>query len=146
MGILDSILTGGLSNIVSTGMEIVNKFIEDPNKKMEAQLEMLRITQSSEFKELDFQLQQMQMQAEINKIEAASENIFKSGWRPAVGWVCVAGFFMQVMMFPSIEAICNLFHYSFVRPEMDVELIITTLGGLLGLGTMRTIEKIKRSK
>lgn len=143
MGILDSILTGGLSNVVATGLEIVNKFIEDPNKKLEAQLEMLRITQTSEFKTLDFQIQQMQMQTEVNKVEAASDNIFKSGWRPAVGWVCAAAFGMQTILFPVASCIAEIFGKTIHLPTLPTELLYTTLFGMLGIGGMRTFEKMK---
>lgn len=98
----------------------------------------------------DFDTAQMAGQLELNKIEAASDSIYKSGWRPAVGWVCVAGlgytFIIKPILPWCVQVIGIPFNYVSVLPPMaeipmgDLAFLLT---GMLGLGTMRSVEKIK---
>jgi hypothetical protein len=70
-------------------------------------------------------------QLEVNKVEAAHRNMFVSGWRPAVGWTCVIAMFGNFILIP-------MANFAIALSEM-----MPVLLGMLGLGTMRTIEKTK---
>ena len=70
-------------------------------------------------------------QSATNTAEASNSNIFVSGWRPFIGWVCGFGFVYSIVQ-PALHL-----------PPVDMGNIIAILGGMLGLGTMRTVEKIK---
>ena len=133
----------GLDDIIAEGLKIINKFVPDPEAQARAQLEMLKIKQADVFKEMEVALQEKQMQSDINKVEAASDHIFVSGWRPFMGWICGLGFAMQVIVFPVVSTIASLVNHSFPMPEMPIEVLMTTLLGLLGLGGMRSWEKTK---
>jgi hypothetical protein len=98
-----------------------------------------------EQKALELEAASMNAQTEINKIEAASANMFVAGWRPAVGWTCTFGLFYGTVGKPFIEFIANLFGYNGTFPEIDRDTLQTALFGMLGLGAMRTVEKIKDS-
>ena len=74
-------------------------------------------------------------QSATNTAEAANNSIFVAGWRPACGWVCVGG-----LVYASIVA--PAFHL----PAGDTNTLIMILTGMLGLGTMRTVEKITGTK
>lgn len=98
----------------------------------------------------DFDIAQMQGQVEINKIEAGSDSLFKSGWRPAVGWVCVSGLLIVFIVKPVLPWVCQVGalmvgKQSVVPPIPDIPMgdLLTLLAGMLGLGTMRTVEKLK---
>jgi len=86
----------------------------------------------------------MLAQLEINKAEAASGSIFKGGWRPAVGWVCAFAFAYHFVIQPVLVFI---FAYAGVDapelPEFDMGTLLTVLGGMLGIGGLRTYEKQK---
>lgn len=83
-------------------------------------------------------------QIEVNKIEAASSSLFKSGWRPALGWVCGVAFAYHFVGQPIIIFLIALTgHQLPTLPEFDMTSLLTVLGGLLGLGTLRTFEKYK---
>lgn len=83
-------------------------------------------------------------QIEVNKIEAASSSLFKSGWRPALGWVCGIAFAYHFVGQPVILFLLALYGYTVPDlPEFDMTSLLTVLGGLLGLGTLRTFEKYK---
>jgi len=96
-----------------------------------------------EARAIELEAASMTAQAEINKVEAASANLFTSGWRPAVGWVCAAGLFYGTIGKPFFEFIANIFGYQGSFPTIDSNTLNTTLFGMLGLGAMRTVEKVK---
>lgn len=70
-------------------------------------------------------------QSATNTAEASSSSFFVAGWRPFIGWVCGFGFVYSIIG-PAVHL-----------PVIDTNSMITILGGMLGLGTMRTAEKIK---
>jgi len=70
-------------------------------------------------------------QSATNTAEASSGSFFVAGWRPFIGWVCGFGFIYSIVG-PALH-----------MPVVDTNSMITILGGMLGLGTMRTFEKIK---
>jgi len=89
-------------------------------------------------------------QVEVNKIEAASSNLFVSGWRPAVGWVGVAGLAYQFLVYPFLQwawavgqGVDLIPHGLNAPPDLNVEQLMTLLAGLLGFGGMRSFEKHK---
>lgn len=132
----------GLDDIIAAGLKIVDKFIPDPEAKARAQIEMMQIKQAESFKELEVALQEQQMQADINKVEAASDHIFVAGWRPFMGWICGLGFAMQVIIFPLAATVSVMVGHPIQMPEMPIEVLMTTLMGMLGLGYYRTREKM----
>lgn len=81
-------------------------------------------------------------QSDINKIEAASANLFVSGWRPGAGWVCVLGFGVQFLVAPLMTWITTLLGHAVTFPQLDMTTLVPLLMALLGLGGMRTYEKI----
>ena len=83
-------------------------------------------------------------QIEVNKIEAASPDFFKSSWRPFIGWVCGVAFAYHFVLQPIIIFVVALFGAEIpALPEFDMESLMTVMGGLLGLGGLRTYEKSK---
>lgn len=85
----------------------------------------------------------VQGQLDINKAEAANPNTFTSGWRPGIGWVCVAALAFQYVLRPGIQwAAIVLNHPLPPLPGIDDNLWQLMLG-MLGLGGLRTFEKAK---
>ena len=90
----------------------------------------------AEKQQLAAAVQLVQGQLEINKVEAASPSVFVSGWRPFIGWVCGAA------------CACNWIGLPILRmyvPDLtpaNLTEMMPVLMGLLGLGTLRTVEKI----
>ena len=83
-------------------------------------------------------------QIEVNKIEAAYPDFFKSSWRPFIGWVCGVAFAYHFVLQPIIIFVVALFGAEIpALPEFDMASLMTVLGGLLGLGGLRTYEKSK---
>lgn len=136
----------GLDDIIAEGLKIINKFVPDPEAKAAAQLELLKIKQADRFKELEVALQEQQMQADVNKVEAASDKIFVAGWRPFIGWICGVGLGLQVIIFPLVATVTAAMGVSITMPEMPVEVLMVNLTGMLGLAGARSWEKIKGVK
>lgn len=82
----------------------------------------------------DVELQMSQAQLDVNKAEAGNTNWFVSGWRPFIGWACGVG-----LIYSYIGPV-------FGGPTVDLNTIMFILSGMLGLGTMRTVEKVKGVK
>ena len=81
-------------------------------------------------------------QIEVNKTEAAHKSLFVSGWRPAVGWTCCLGLAGNFLIIPFSNFVMVLAGSDIVIPLIDVSTMMPVLMGMLGLGTMRTVEKI----
>ena len=137
---MNPLLLGGLFDLAG---KVFDKIFPDPQQAAAAKLEMFKLQQAGELKVLESQTALATGQMEINKVEAASDNIFKSGWRPAVGWICVFGLFYQFVFLPFATFFLALYEVRAVMPAMDLNTLMTLLFGLLGLGGYRTIEKLK---
>jgi hypothetical protein len=81
-------------------------------------------------------------QLEINKAEAASGSVFKGGWRPAVGWVCASAFAYHFVLQPILLFVVALTGTELpTLPEFDMSTLLPVLGGMLGIGGLRSYEK-----
>lgn len=115
--------------VLDIGGKLIDRLWPDPTQRDAAKLELLKLQQSGDLAQITGQL-------DINKIEAAHPNIWVSGWRPGVGWVCVAGLAYQFLIYP----IAIAFNPAIV--QLDMGTLLTLLAGILGFGGMRTAEKI----
>lgn len=122
--------------------KIIDKIIPDPQAKAQAQLEILKLNQAGEFKNLEADLQVMLAQAAINEEEAKSPSLFKGGWRPAVGWVCVTGMAYTYVGAPIFGWVGSIYGWP-APPSIDTFDLLIMLGGMLGFGGMRSFERIR---
>jgi hypothetical protein len=122
-------------------LKIVDKLIPDPAAKAAAQLQIIQMQQAGEFKELEAQLEMAKGQTDTNKIEAGSTSLFVSGWRPFIGWICGLGLASQFIVGPFATWAATLIGHPVVFPTLDLGTLMTLLAGMLGLGTLRTVEK-----
>ena len=81
-------------------------------------------------------------QMAINQVEAASSSVFVSGWRPFVGWVCGFGLVYSFIGQPLLAWGSVNWNFT-IPPTLDIGTLLTILGGMLGLGSLRTVEKVK---
>jgi|TARA_R110000824_G_scaffold2831_3_gene12936 hypothetical protein len=84
-------------------------------------------------------------QIEVNKIEAGSTNLFVSGWRPFVGWTCGFALCYHFVLQPFLMFVLFSIGKPMELPVFDMSTLTTVLFGMLGLGGMRSFEKIKKS-
>lgn len=131
-----------LGTLLEAGLKIIDKVIPDPGAKAAAQLELMKLQQAGEFKQLEADMQVALGQIEVNTVEAGSDNLFKSGWRPAVGWVCVIGLLYTYLLQPLLTWYSTIQQFA-APPSLDLGDLVVLLGGMLGLGTLRTTERLK---
>ena len=121
--------------LFEVGSKVLDRVLPDPAQQAAAKLELLKLQQNGE-------LAQITGQMDINKVEAASSSLFVSGWRPSVGWVCSAGFAVQFIVGPLAEWGAALAGHPVKFPQMDTGTMMPLLLGMLGLGGLRTAEKL----
>lgn len=134
--------------------KVFDLIIPDPNKAAEAKLKAAEMAQRGELAQLDADVKLMLAQVEVNKVEAASESLLKSGWRPAVGWV---GAISLGMVYIPKALVLTVFWciqaYSAIKtgapalpafPELGVTDLLGLLGSLLGFGVLRQRDKETR--
>ncbi len=132
-----------ITPILEIGKSLINKFWPDPTQAAEAQERLLKMQQEGEFRELEAELQLQLAQIALNTQEAKSESLFKSGWRPYIGWVCGSGFTYQFFLRPLLQMIINLFGSEVVLVSLDMNTLLPLLLAMLGIGGLRTFEKYK---
>lgn len=131
-----------LELLIGPVTKILDKIIPDPQAKAQAQLELIRLNQQGEFRQIDADLQVMLAQAAINQEEAKSPDLFRGGWRPAVGWVCVSGMAYTYILHPFLGWLGTIYGFP-APPGVETFDLMIMLGGMLGFGGMRMFEKIK---
>jgi len=126
-----------LSALIGPVTGLLDKFIPDADEKAKLAHEIATLA-TKQAHEISL------AQIEVNKAEAASGSVFKGGWRPFIGWTCGVAFAYHFVIQPLLVfgvaisgvAVPDL-------PAFDMGSLLTVLGGLLGLGSLRTFEKYK---
>ena len=104
-----------LQQLIGPVTGLLDKFIEDKDQKNALAHEIATLATK--------QAHEASMgQLEVNKTEAAHQSVFVSGWRPFIGWTCGLGMFGNFITIPFSNFI---------------------LMGMLGLGGLRSFEKVK---
>ena len=126
-----------LNSLIGPVTGILDKVIEDKDQKAKLAHELATMADKLSH-------EQQLAQIEVNKAEAASGSLFKGGWRPCIGWVCGIAFGYQFVVQPIISFIVALIGVEIPDlPEFDMSTLLTVLGGMLGIGGLRTYEKQK---
>ena len=116
---------------------LLDKFIEDKDTKAKLAHD---IATMSERHAHDLALAQIG----VNAAEAASGSLFKGGWRPFIGWTCGLAFFYHFVGQPVAVFVMTVSGTEIpALPEFDMGTLLTVLGGMLGIGGLRTYEKQK---
>jgi hypothetical protein len=134
----------GIGSIAEFAGKVLDRVLPDQATKDAANLELFKAQQAGEFKVLDQQFALMQSQIGVNLEEAKSADPFTSRWRPFVGWSCGFALAYASIIDPMARFVATvMFHYNGPFPQIDTSVTLQVLLGLLGLGGLRTAEKIK---
>jgi len=135
---IGDILEGAGSLVDSIGNQIRGKVPVDLMKLAELEVKMkeLQNVVPTLLSDVD------KAQTIINAEDAKSKSFWQSGWRPASAWTCVTALIYNYLFFPT----CTYFFTIFTGnapaiPELDIAELVTLLFGLLGLSTLRTLDK-----
>ena len=133
-----------ISGLFSAAQSLIERFFPDPEKKAAAQLELLKMQQAGELSQLAAETDLAKLQIQTNIEEAKSTNWWVAGWRPAIGWVCGAGLAYADLVEPFARFAAKVwFGYTGDFPVINTDLTLQILMGMLGLGAMRSLEKVK---
>lgn len=111
---------------------VLDKLIPDPEARAKAIGDIFGQLQNADL-----------AQMEVNKAEAQSSSIFVSGWRPAIGWICAAALFFEYLLSPLGQWVGFIVGYPIPKPPTLSDNLWELLMGILGLGALRSFEKIK---
>jgi len=125
-----------IEQLIAPVTSLLDKFIEDKDKKnaIAFQLSTMAERHAQEL---------AKAQIEVNKTEAAHRSLFVSGWRPAVGWTCCLGLASNYLLIPMANFALALADSAIKVPVLDISTMMPVLMGMLGLGALRTTEKVK---
>lgn len=134
--ILEALFGGGgkaLAGPIEAIGNVLDKLFTSKDEKLSKEEAMMRLLQQPSI-----------AQTEINKIEAQHRTIFVAGWRPFIGWICGLALFYNFIIRDILAWVLSINIPDMTPPpELAMEHLLTVLMGMLGLGAMRTYEKIK---
>jgi len=139
MNLISQIFSGGVEGVF-TGIGSLAKDLRSAITGEISPEDQSKIEQK--LLELEFIAQKAQ--TDINLQEAKHPNIFVSGWRPFIGWVCGLSILYNFMLHPLLLWACSVYGLNITPPILDTANLMTLVFSLLGLGGMRTFEKMKQ--
>lgn len=129
-----------MSPLILPLLDVVGKTIErifpDKAAAEKAKAELLLVAQTQEFQTA---IEQIKLNAE----EAKNPNVFVSGWRPFIGWVCGIGLAYNFLLYPILTWAAAIIDPSFKIPSLQTDAIMGLTMGMLGMAGWRTLEKVK---
>ena len=133
----------GLGSVFDFGGKVIDKLFPDKDAADRAKLELFKLQQAGELQQLAQEFELAKSQIAVNQQEAQSASVFVSGWRPAIGWVCALALAYQYLIRP--VAVWALRARGVDAPDMPGldDNLWQLLMGMLGLGGLRTFEKVK---
>jgi hypothetical protein len=132
---LSSLIGGSIGDAFQ---KIMGVFKVDPTIAAQNATEITKIQLELQGKLID----QVSAQLAVDQAEASNQRLFVAGWRPAIGWVCGLGLFVQFIVNPLATWGAALAKHPIAFPSLDLGTLMTLLLGMLGLGGMRTYEKV----
>ena len=124
-----------LSALAGPVTGLLDKFIEDKDVKNQLAHDISTMAEKHAQELAKGQL-------EVNKTEAAHKSLLVAGWRPFIGWVCGIGFLSNFILIPLSNFGLAVAESAITIPMIDTTQMMPVLMGILGLGTMRTVEKL----
>ncbi len=115
------------------GSKVIDRLWPDPAQAAIAKLELLKLQQSGELAQIT-----------VNTEEAKHASVFVSGWRPAIGWICGGACAWNWIGLPITKAVLLMWGKTIPLSPADLTDMLPILMGMLGLGGLRTIERLNR--
>lgn len=126
------------------GGKLIDRLWPDKAQQDSAKLELFKMHKSGELAQLAAETEITKAQLAVNQAEASSDSLFVAGWRPFVGWCCGSALAYAAVADPLMRFVSTVgFGYTGEFPVIDTTITLQVLLGLLGLGSMRSVEKIK---
>ena len=134
--VVASVAPALIGGALEFGKSVIERLFPDQEARRKAEAEMMMLLAQGE-------LSVVLKQLEINAQEAAHPSVFVSGGRPFIMWTCGVGFAYATLAHPLLVWLATAKGWP-VPPPIDNEMLSTTMWALLGLGGLRSVEKVKR--
>jgi len=131
-----------LSPLLGFLQPVLDKFFPDKTKQAEFAFELQKLAASQAATELDDAFKLAQDQVQVDDDEAKSSNLFVSGWRPAIGWICGCAFGYNFILQPLLSWVSSIVKIP-VPPQLDLSEMTPVLLGMLGLGALHSYDRVK---
>jgi hypothetical protein len=125
MGLLSKLVGGSVAEPIEAVGNVLTGIFGDKGEKLSHEQIMAKLA-----------MQPQMLQVELNKVEAAHRSIFVAGWRPALGWVCAIGLGYAFI----VEPVLTMFTER--TPQSPTDIMLELVLAMLGLGALRTVEKL----
>lgn len=129
--------------LLNVGSKLIDHFFPDPKQASDAKLKLLQMQQDGTLKAMADDTDLKKAQMAINQAEAGNDNVFIAGWRPFIGWVCGVAFGYTFVLQPLLTFIFTACGHPINLPAVSLDSMMPVLLGMLGLGGMRSVEKLK---
>lgn len=126
--------------------KLVDRLWPNPEQRDAAKLELLKMQQTGELAQLAAETDIAKAQIAVNQVEAQSSSLFVAGGRPFAIWVCGAAFAYHYIAQPFLAFMFAAAGHTVPLPVFDMDELMTVLLGLLGLGGMRSFDKVKGAR
>lgn len=137
-----------ISAAFELGKSAIDKIWPDPIKRAEELRKLQELKQNGDLAQLNAHVQLMVGQLEVNKAEAQHGSVFVAGWRPFIGWVGGMALAYQFVMYPillwlwAIAEVKGWIPVGLIPPPViNTGALFSIITGMLGIGTMRSIDK-----
>ena len=131
--------------ILPTIAKLIDKVLPDPAAALAAKTHLLDLQASGSLAELKAETDKAVAQIAVDQAEAASSDPLQH-WRGALGWVCAFAYFWNFVALPMATFAATAAGHPLTLPIIDGQPLYTLTGGMLGLGTMHTIQTIMGNK
>ena len=126
-----------LGSLLEPATKLLDKVIEDKDQKNALAHEIATMAERHAQELAKGQL-------EVNKTEAAHKSLFVAGWRPFIGWICGVAMLANFLLIPMANFVLDVSGSTNTIPLIELETMMPVLMGMLGLGAMRSFEKVKK--
>jgi hypothetical protein len=134
---------GALLTALPLLAQLLDKILPDKGAADAAKLELMKLAQQSDQSMIEASVAIAAGQTETNRVEAGSNRLFVAGWRPFVGWICGLAVGFKFIGGPVLFVAAQALGHPIELPNIETEELWPLLLGMLGLGGLRTVEKIK---
>ena len=133
MSIFTNLLGGAAAKPIEAVGNVMDKLFTSDDERLSHEEILTRLAQQPNL-----------AQVELNKVEASHRSVFVAGWRPAIGWVCALALLYQFVIQPLLNYALLIYSPTTPPPpSLDFGPLMTVVMALLGLGGLRTVEKLQ---
>lgn len=128
-------VASGVGSVATAVSSIFGLLKANPNIKVQGDVDLAQT-------ELAGQISQVLAQIQVDASESTAKSVFVAGWRPFVGWVCGTALAYTYIFQPLGQFVFAALHRNVILPPVSLSELMPVLLGMLGLGAMRTVEKV----